>query len=421
MKKVISFLIVFPLIMFSCKTDFVNPNAPTVEAINSSPQGLINLVSGSQWRYAVGATSSLYTSITAAGLSAGELRVLNAGNADLANLKAGGTSLTPDNPIVTNLWTSLNLVRQNGEFLYDNASRFPAAADANTIRVYGNFYRAMSIGTMAQFWESVVIKTTQNADFVTRTQGLEEAVRLLSEASALLSADVPTTAITSLVGSNISIRNSIFALLARYNLFLGKNQEAITAAQTVLATSRSFFDFNTVSQNPVFRVSLTTNNLYDVVANFGLPASLTPNPIDGRIAFYLTAIAANGKGFFKSDSESIPVYIPGEMLLIQAEANARLNKLPEAKTALDLVLTKTTDVFGVNANLPASGPVTTQAAMLDEIYKNRCIELFMSGMRLEDNRRFDPNNARGERNRNFYPYPSVERFNNTKTPPNPAN
>lgn len=421
MKKVVLFLIVFPLAMFSCKTDFVNPNAPTVESINSSPQGLINLISGSQWRYAVGATSSLYTSITAAGLSSGELRVLNAGNADLANLKAGGTSLTPDNPIVTNLWTSLNLVRQNGEFLFDNASKFPAAADANTIRVYGYFYRALSIGTMAQFWDNVVIKTMENADFVTRTQGLEEAVRLLSEASALLSADVPSAAITSLVGSNISIRNSVFALLARYNLFLGKNQEAITAAQSVQLTSRSFFDYNTVSQNPVFRVSLTTNNLYDVVANFGLPASLAPNPSDGRIPFYLTAIAANGKGFFKNDSDNIPVYLPGEMLLIQAEGNARLNKLPEAKAALDLVLTKTNDVFGLNANLPASGPITTQSAMLDEIYKNRCIELFMSGMKLEDSRRFDPSNVRGERNRNFYPYPSVERFNNPKTPPNPAN
>jgi starch-binding outer membrane protein, SusD/RagB family len=421
MKKVISFLTVILLLVVSCKTDFVNPNAPTVESINSSPQGLINLVTGSQWRYSVGATSALYTSITAAGLSAGELRVLNAGNADLANLKAGGSSLTPDNPIVTNLWTSLNLVRQNGEFLFDNAGKFPIAADANTIRVYGNFYRALSIGTMAQFWENVVIKTAQNADFVTRTQGLEESVRLLQEASALLSTDVPSTTITALVGANINIRNSVFALLARYNLFLGKNQEAITAAQTVLITSKSFFDYNTVSQNPVFRVSLTTNNLYDVVTNFGLPSSLLPSPADGRIAFYLTAMAANGKGFFKSDTDGIPIYLPGEMLLIQAEANARLSKLPEAKAALDLVLTKTTDVFSVNANLPASGPVSTQNAMLDEIYKNRCIELFMSGMKLEDNRRFDASNARGERNRNFYPYPSVERFNNTKTPPNPAN
>ncbi|MFN8878845.1 MAG: RagB/SusD family nutrient uptake outer membrane protein, partial [Cyclobacteriaceae bacterium] len=133
MKTNVFFLVVI-FSLFGCTTDFENPNAPTIQKINTSTQGLTNLVIGAQWRYSVGATSAIYASITAAGLTAGELRVLNAGNADLANLKAGGSSLTPDNPVVTNLWTALNLVRQNGEFLYDNANVFPAAADAQTIR-----------------------------------------------------------------------------------------------------------------------------------------------------------------------------------------------------------------------------------------------------------------------------------------------
>lgn len=420
MKTNVIFLVVI-FSLFGCTTDFENPNAPTIQKINTSTQGLTNLVIGAQWRYSVGATSAIYASITAAGLTAGELRVLNAGNADLANLKAGGSSLTPDNPVVTNLWTALNLVRQNGEFLYDNANVFPAAADAKTIRVYGNFYRALSIGTMAQFWDNVVIRTSQNATFVSRVDGLKEAVRLLQESSSLIGSDVPSTSIVSAVGSNINIGNSTSALLARYNLFLGNYQDAIVAAQSASLTIKSVFDFNTVSQNPIFRVSLTTNNLFDVVTDFGLPVSLAPAPSDGRIPFYLTANAANGKGFFKSDSESIPVYLPGEMLLIQAEANARLNKLPEAKAALDLVLTKNSDTFGLNANLPAYSGVLSQSALLDEIYKNRCIELYMTGMKLEDSRRFDPSNSRAERNRDFYPYPSTERFNNPNTPPNPPN
>ncbi|MFN8692484.1 MAG: RagB/SusD family nutrient uptake outer membrane protein, partial [Cyclobacteriaceae bacterium] len=250
---------------------------------------------------------------------------------------------------------------------------------------------------------------------------LKEAVRLLQESSSLIGSDVPSTRIVSAVGSNINIGNSTSALLARYNLFLGNYQDAIVAAQSASLTIKSVFDFNTVSQNPIFRVSLTTNNLFDVVTDFGLPVSLAPAPSDGRIPFYLTANDANGKGFFKSDSESIPVYLPGEMLLIQAEANARLNKLPEAKAALDLVLTKNSDTFGLNANLPAYSGVLSQSALLDEIYKNRCIELYMTGLKLEDSRRFDPSNSRAERNRNFYPYPSTERFNNPNTPPNPPN
>ena len=47
----------------------------------------------------------------------------------------------------------------------------------------------------------------------------------------------------------------------------------------------------------------------------------------------------------------------------------------------------------------------------------------MSGLKLEDNRRFarpePPTNAT-ERSRNFYPYPFVERDNNPRTPADPS-
>ena len=53
--------------------------------------------------------------------------------------------------------------------------------------------------------------------------------------------------------------------------------------------------------------------------------------------------------------------------------------------------------------------------------------MFGTGMRFEDSRRFHPNlltspnppNITNERNRNFYPYPTNERENNTNTPPDP--
>ena len=54
--------------------------------------------------------------------------------------------------------------------------------------------------------------------------------------------------------------------------------------------------------------------------------------------------------------------------------------------------------------------------------RQRCIELYMSGMKLEDSRRFGrpgPNDAGAERSRNFYPYPTVERDNNSNTPADP--
>jgi hypothetical protein len=57
-----------------------------------------------------------------------------------------------------------------------------------------------------------------------------------------------------------------------------------------------------------------------------------------------------------------------------------------------------------------------------DIYQQRCIELYMSGLKLEDSRRFGrpgPGQPGAERSRNFYPYPTVERDNNPNTPPDP--
>ncbi len=114
------------------------------------------------------------------------------------------------------------------------------------------------------------------------------------------------------------------------------------------------------------------------------------------------------------------------MLLIQAEAYARKNDFVNAKLFLDKVLTKTPalDIFGVGADLPPYAGPQDQASLLLEIYKNRSIELYMSGMKLEDSRRFNrpgTGSANAERTRNYYPYPQQERDGNLNTPADPAN
>jgi starch-binding outer membrane protein, SusD/RagB family len=75
------------------------------------------------------------------------------------------------------------------------------------------------------------------------------------------------------------------------------------------------------------------------------------------------------------------------------------------------------DPYGVGAGLPPS-VAATQTEILDEIYKNRCIELYMSGLKLEDMRRFGRSDS--EKKRNFLPYPFLERDNNPNTPPDPT-
>ena len=111
-----------------------------------------------------------------------------------------------------------------------------------------------------------------------------------------------------------------------------------------------------------------------------------------------------------------------------AEAEARRNDLPAAVTALNNVRMKINDPLGVNANLPAwDGDANSQGEILEEIYKNRAIEMFLTGTRFEHSRRFHPDfnvpqeaNTTNERNRNYYPYPTIERENNPNTPPDPT-
>ena len=79
------------------------------------------------------------------------------------------------------------------------------------------------------------------------------------------------------------------------------------------------------------------------------------------------------------------------MLLIKAEAYARSNDLDNAVIQLNAVRNKTAgeDAFGVGAALADYAGTVDQQSVLDEIYKNRRIELYLSGLGLEDSRRFD--------------------------------
>jgi len=155
-----------------------------------------------------------------------------------------------------------------------------------------------------------------------------------------------------------------------------------------------------------------------------MPTALAPTAGDGRIAFYTSINATVAprfriNGFWNATTAAIPVYLPSEITLIKAEAYARTNDLTSALTELNKVVTKTAaaDPFKIGAGLAAS-TASTSDAILTEIYKNRCIELYMSGLKLEDTRRFARANT--EKKRNFFPYPFKERDGNINTPADPT-
>ncbi len=439
MKQKYYSLLFFMVVLFgaSCKKDFPNPNAPLEELVLSNKEGIVPACNGLRARYTSGGAGALYSIVSSVGLSTGELRVVNAGNADLQALFLGGGSVTDLNSVVTNTWTSLNILNADCDRILSSLDNIKGDAPLrNAVQAYAHLFKALAIGQMCMLWESVAYQSTTtgvNATFEKRADALAKAVKLCDDAVALLTATPVPANFISIVGNDLEIVNCLNALSARYNLMLGKYSEALVAANKVILTGTSTFKFDNVFTNPLFRSSFTTNNVHQATANLGLSGSLLPEPTDSRLPFYLITTGTyspttpGARGFFKADGDPIPLYLPGEIILIKAEAFARLGSasdLNNAVTQINLIRQKTTDPLGVNANLPAYSGGTTQAELLNEIYKQRCIELYLSGLKLEDSRRFNrpgPGSGSPERTRNFYPYPFTERNNNPNTPANPVN
>ncbi len=433
MKKLTISVISLALLLLSnaCTTEYVNPSSGNGEELLKDVNGLVSLANGLQYRYTIGRQSPGYTVIVAAGLTGKELRVLNAGNTDELLLEQGVANVLGNNGVVSNLWSQLHVTKSDADQVLAGANNLGDPALKSGLIGYASIFKALSLGTLAQFWQQSPIANGDTAQFRQRTDLLREAILVLETANTAVTANPPSAAFTSRIVAGVDIPNTINALIARYSLMLGDNDKALAAAIKASLTVKSEFRFDDLTRNPIFDVALGNINVVQPAnLNMGLPDALKPDAADKRVDFHFltrTPVAPaplRGKGFFTANSSPIPVYLPGEMLLIKAEAYARKDDLANAVIELNKVLTKTTDAWGIGAALPAyDGTGKTKVEILTEIYRNRCIELFMSGLKLEDNRRFarpePPTNAT-ERSRNFYPYPFVERDNNPRTPADPS-
>ena len=410
----------------SCQKEYLNPSTGSETQVLTDVDGLVALANGLPLRYSVGRQSPAYTIVATGGLTTKELAVLNAGNLDEDQLLRGGLGVDGNNAVVRNLWSQLNLIKGNSDLILNNLNKVTDPGLKSGLQAYASIYRALAIGTMAQFWQQVTVETATNAKFVPRDETFRQAIALLESTQTTIAATPISASFNARMVAGLDIPNTINALIARYALFVGDYPKAIAAASKVTASSRSSWNFDDVTRNPIWDVALANVNVFQPLSlNMGLPADLAPATADKRIDFYFLSRTPSatgifrGKGFFTANSSAMPIYLPGEMSLIIAEANARTNNLDAAVTALNSVLTKKTDSWLIGADLPAYTGDKTSATILTEIYRNRRIELFMSGMALEDSRRFARPAA--ERSRTWMPYPAIERSNNTNTPADPEN
>ncbi len=439
--KILKYNIIIAFVLLglftSCEKEFDNPNQANEEQVLTSKAGLTALTLGLTQHFA---TSTLAPIVEVPGLTTREFGNLSTYSTP-TDLVGGGTDLPDDNAGIIRLWSRINTDKKVALDIINSVDNVTMEPDfASGMKAYAKFFKAMLLGYQIQNFEKAPLDSPSDgqAVFSDRVTVLQECISLLESAKA----DITQTPMSSdfvAIIDGVDLPNTINAFLARYNLMAGNYQAAIDAANAVDLTSKSIWKYEDANENSVW--NFTVNDTPDTKPqdNFGLTGSYIPEVGDGRIAFYLdpsteaeTDYGFHGVeealGFFDSATTAIPVYLPGEMLLIKAESYAMQDDFVNAVTQLNLVREKTDDVFGVNAGLGAwTGDATNKQDILDEIYKNRCIELFMTGMRLEDSRRihntFTPSDNIdfiSERNRNYYPYPYEEKANNTNCPADPS-
>ncbi|HEY1010678.1 MAG: RagB/SusD family protein [Daejeonella sp.] len=428
-KKYISYLMlaVLALSFTGCVKNYSDPARATQDDVNTSTKGLTGVAVSLQSRYAAG-RGNIYNTITASGFLANELILLNQGNTAELQLSLGGTSLDGGNTLLSNLWSNSNKIVFDANLVISNSANIADKALVSGLVGYASIFKALAMGDMAAFWEKIPAGTGENVTFITRAEAYTKIVADIDLALANIAATPISTAFLGTIPAGIDIPNTLRALKARYALYGGNLPLALATANSVDLTKKSSFQHNaTINQNGIFVAVTGTNNLWQPISNtLGLPAGLTPDAADKRIPFYLSenlTIAPRWRmaGFASALTSEWPVYLPGEMTLIKAEVYARQTApdLGNALIELNKIVTKkpAADPFGVGADLtPLAGLNATQ--IIAEIYKQRSIEMFLSGQRLEDSRRLGRPQA--ERKRNFVNYPFRERDQNPNTPTDPT-
>lgn len=428
MKKLYIYKIVTAVLLLvafsSCKKEYKDPNAALGDDVLNSSRGLTGIAVGLQKLYSAGRTGVYFNSVEANGFVTNELLLRNSGNIPELQLFTGGNSVDGTNTTLGNLWSVSNKIIFDADNVITKAANLPDKNYADELIAYTSVFKALAIGNLSQYWEKIPAGIGQNIGYITRVEGFNKAIAIIDNALKVL-ADSKGSNFQANVPKNLNVKNTLLALKARYALFAGNYPLALTTANLVDPTVFSTFDFDSNTFNPIYDIATSTNNVFQPTdAKLGLTGAFVPDAADMRITFYTQPIPKAPflgiKGFASTLASPIPVFLPGEITLIKAEAYARQPDLANALIELNKVVTKKPkdDHFGVGADLPALTGTYTQTELLDLIYKHRCIELYMSGLKIEDMRRFGRPNS--ERKRNFFPYPFAERDNNTNTPADPA-
>ncbi len=414
-----------------CDLNISNPNQASADRVLSTSDGIIALAIGMQRNYA---SQNVDAYLRHPAITSREL----AANTTFSNLLAleDGSTLSGANSGVSAIWSRSYRIIGIANHLIERAPNVPLAEGTRSgIIALAQLYKAMSLGFIAQAFASapIDVQADGQAPFVSRQELFVAAIGLLDDAHQTIATTPPSAQFNAdILGSGFDLLNTIHAYRARYNLFAGNYRAAIEAADAVDPLATSVYTYDAQTQNPMYAQVFVEDD-YAPRDHFG--TQLTDSN-DGRLAFYLVADERTSNpngfaietlaGFWHEATSPIPAYLPSEMVLTRAEANAMLGDIETAIAAIDAIRTKTPeqDPYGIGAALPPYNGPSTLEGVLEEIFRQRRAELFLNGTGWEDSRRLaqpGPSSDPFERNRDFYPYPDQEHLNNSNTPADPAN
>ncbi len=409
-KKITGFIFisVFSLIIFSsCKVEpILDPNNPGLGPISANPTlgEIQNLVSGIE----SGMRDNMNFYFDDVGVIGREFYRFSTSDLRFtSDLLGKGTAVLDNNTFyITNPFAAKYRVVKNTNILLDglmnttasitDAQRKIGKAYANTVKAY-----ELLIVLNLEYDNGIrvdVSKPDALGPFLTRAQSLDEINNLLNTAYTDLTANATTTfPFSTTLFSNtagefakfnraLAARVAVYkadwngALTALNNSFFNINGSLTTGAYYLYSAAGGdqlnpmFFPPNSSGETRVAQPSFITNAEVGDTRLAKTPMRTSSTTQDGLTSNYDFFV-------YKTNVDKISIIRNEELILIYAEAKAQLSDLPNAVIAINKIRTA--------AGLPVYSGGVTQAALIDEMLKQRRYSLYGEGHRWIDMRRYN--------------------------------
>jgi hypothetical protein len=399
----------------ACELDVANPNAATEEDVLGTAAGLRAIAIGIQGRYG----NALEEGIFIPGIISNELGNTNATQSTTREFQdfptpSANSAIEATNGEMLDFWVKNYAVVKSANDILENIDNVGFAAGTESgILALARLHKAMAFGQLIEAFEEIPIENVPQPEFRDRGTVLTEILDLLASAKADITTTVPSAEFTtSILAPGFDLLNTIRAMQARYSLAAGDYAAAITFADEVPANATSTVVATSVDPNP-FRSHYHGTILFGAIASYRTDAEAGDTRVNANTT--ATALSAFGgaslveTNLFLTVTAPIPLFTQDELSLIRAEAYARSTppNLTEARNHINVVRNRAGLLSLTAVQLP------DQAAVLDEIYRQRRYSLFSMGLRWADQRRFG---RIDEAKVPYLPYPFAECATNPNAP-----